>query len=130
MAHTELGRKILDRLIEDLGDMHVVDAMPKQDGRNMIMVIAPTKKQLEARVVDADRRREPHRRGVRTVPKMKTHRSTAKRFRITRNGKVLHRKATGNHMLTKKSPQPAPPCRGHVRSDRGDARRSRGCWGA
>jgi large subunit ribosomal protein L35 len=37
------------------------------------------------------------------MPKMKTHRSAAKRFRITRNGKVLHRKATGNHMLTKKS---------------------------
>jgi large subunit ribosomal protein L35 len=34
--------------------------------------------------------------------KQKTHRSTAKRFRITRRGKVLHRKATGNHMLTKK----------------------------
>jgi large subunit ribosomal protein L35 len=38
-----------------------------------------------------------------TMPKMKTHRATAKRFRITRSGKVLHRKATGNHMLTKKS---------------------------
>ena len=37
------------------------------------------------------------------MPKMKTHRATAKRFRITRNGKILHRKATGNHMLTKKS---------------------------
>jgi large subunit ribosomal protein L35 len=34
---------------------------------------------------------------------MKTNRATAKRFRITRRGKVLHRKATGNHMLTKKS---------------------------
>ena len=37
------------------------------------------------------------------MPKMKTNRSAAKRFRITRKGKVLHRKATGNHMLTKKS---------------------------
>jgi large subunit ribosomal protein L35 len=37
------------------------------------------------------------------MPKMKTHRATAKRFRVTRQGKVLHRKATGNHMLTKKS---------------------------
>ena len=34
---------------------------------------------------------------------MKTHRGAAKRFRITRTGKVLHRKATGNHMLTKKT---------------------------
>ncbi len=36
------------------------------------------------------------------MPKMKTHRASAKRFRITRGGKVLHRKATGNHKLTKK----------------------------
>ncbi len=44
MAHTELGRKILDRLVEDLKDLAVVESAPKQDGRNMIMVIAPTKK--------------------------------------------------------------------------------------
>jgi translation initiation factor IF-3 len=44
MAHTELGRKILDRLVEDLKEIAVVEASPKQDGRNMIMVIAPTKK--------------------------------------------------------------------------------------
>jgi len=44
MAHTELGRRILDRLVEDLKEIAVVEAAPKQDGRNMIMVIAPTKK--------------------------------------------------------------------------------------
>ena len=37
------------------------------------------------------------------MPKMKSHSATAKRFRVTRKGKVLHHKATGNHMLTKKS---------------------------
>jgi translation initiation factor IF-3 len=47
MARTELGRKILDRLVEDLGDAIVVEATPKQDGRNMVMVIAPTKKATE-----------------------------------------------------------------------------------
>ena len=44
MSHTELGRKILDRLVEDLSGLAVIEAAPKQDGRNMIMVIAPTKK--------------------------------------------------------------------------------------
>jgi translation initiation factor IF-3 len=44
MARTELGRKILDRLVADLGDSAVVESVPKQDGRNMVMVIAPTKK--------------------------------------------------------------------------------------
>jgi large subunit ribosomal protein L35 len=37
------------------------------------------------------------------MPKMKTHRGAAKRFRVTRTGKVLRRKATGNHFLMKKS---------------------------
>jgi len=37
------------------------------------------------------------------MPKMKTHRGAAKRFRVTGSGRVLHRKATGNHMLTKKT---------------------------
>jgi large subunit ribosomal protein L35 len=37
------------------------------------------------------------------MPKMKTHRGAAKRFRVTRTGKVLHRKGTGNHFLIKKS---------------------------
>jgi translation initiation factor IF-3 len=45
MAHTELGRKILDRLVDDLKELANVDSAPKQDGRNMIMVIAPVKKQ-------------------------------------------------------------------------------------
>ena len=36
------------------------------------------------------------------MPKQKTHRATAKRFRITRTGKILHRKATGKHFLRKK----------------------------
>ncbi|MGZ8578733.1 MAG: translation initiation factor IF-3, partial [Actinomycetota bacterium] len=33
MAHTELGRKILDRLVTDLADQVVVESMPKQEGR-------------------------------------------------------------------------------------------------
>jgi translation initiation factor IF-3 len=47
MTHTELGRKILDRLVGDLGEMVTVESMPKQEGRNMIMVISPNKRFLE-----------------------------------------------------------------------------------
>ena len=54
MAHTDLGRKILDQLITELGDTIVVESMPKQEGRNMIMVIGPTKKQIEAKVAESD----------------------------------------------------------------------------
>jgi translation initiation factor IF-3 len=44
MAHTELGRRLLDRLTEDLRELATVDAYPKLDGRNMVMVMAPVKR--------------------------------------------------------------------------------------
>jgi translation initiation factor IF-3 len=47
MAHTELGRRILDRLVDDLDGLATVDAAPKQDGRNMVMVIAPTRQAVQ-----------------------------------------------------------------------------------
>jgi large subunit ribosomal protein L35 len=37
------------------------------------------------------------------MPKMKTHRGAAKRFKVTGSGKILRRKAFKNHILEKKS---------------------------
>lgn len=37
------------------------------------------------------------------MPKLKTHSGTKKRVRVTNNGKVLRRHASGNHLLAKKS---------------------------
>ncbi|HEV8572672.1 MAG TPA: 50S ribosomal protein L35 [Actinomycetota bacterium] len=37
------------------------------------------------------------------MAKQKSHRGAAKRFRVTRTGKLLHRRANKAHMLTKKS---------------------------
>ncbi len=37
------------------------------------------------------------------MPKMKTHKGTAKRIKITSTGKLMRRRAFGNHMLAKKS---------------------------
>ncbi|MDO4183153.1 MAG: 50S ribosomal protein L35 [Coriobacteriia bacterium] len=39
------------------------------------------------------------------MPKMKTHRGTAKRFRVTGSGKIMRSKAYKSHILTKKSPK-------------------------
>jgi translation initiation factor IF-3 len=44
MAHPELGLRILERIAEDVADIAVVEAAPRQDGRNMTMVLHPTKK--------------------------------------------------------------------------------------
>jgi translation initiation factor IF-3 len=44
MQHPELGRQILDRVIEAVSQIAMVEAYPKQDGRNMVMVLGPDKK--------------------------------------------------------------------------------------
>lgn len=37
------------------------------------------------------------------MPKMKTHKGTAKRVKLTAGGKVTRRRASGGHLLAKKS---------------------------
>jgi translation initiation factor IF-3 len=44
MAHPELGSKILDAVIEQLGPIAKVETYARLEGRNMTMVIAPEKK--------------------------------------------------------------------------------------
>ncbi len=39
------------------------------------------------------------------MPKMKTSRSAAKRFKVTGSGKLVRNKAYKSHILTKKSPK-------------------------
>jgi translation initiation factor IF-3 len=43
MAHPERGEMILNRLAEDLGELAVIEQRPQQDGRNMTMLLAPSK---------------------------------------------------------------------------------------
>ncbi|HEX6888118.1 MAG TPA: translation initiation factor IF-3 [Candidatus Nanopelagicales bacterium] len=47
-SRPELGYRLLQRLAEDIQEFGVVESAPKQDGRNMIMVVAPTRKKAEA----------------------------------------------------------------------------------
>jgi translation initiation factor IF-3 len=44
MAHQELGMELLKRVEADLTDYGTVEARPKLEGRQMVMVIAPKKK--------------------------------------------------------------------------------------
>ena len=46
----ELGFRLLQRLAEDVTELGFVESSPKQDGRNMIMVLGPHKKKAEAKV--------------------------------------------------------------------------------
>ena len=48
-SRPELGYRLLQRLAQDLGDTVVIEAAPLQDGRNMTMVVAPTKRKAAAK---------------------------------------------------------------------------------
>ena len=54
MSHPELGKKILDKVAEEVVNLAKVEAAPKLDGRNMIMVLAPDKKAQLAAKAAAD----------------------------------------------------------------------------
>ena len=45
MAHRELGMEMLKRVEKDLEDYGSVEQFPKMEGRQLIMVIGPTKKE-------------------------------------------------------------------------------------
>ena len=185
MVHQEFGRKLLDRMTEELSDLAIIERSPLVEGRNMIMILSPTtKKQARGDRPHEDRhhgeapttagsargrrrgqrpcrhrahatavaeqpahlrrsrpspprpgpsrgagqggqaeaaakratggREEPaaatkttrrsrrHAEGSR-MPKIRTHKATQKRFRITSTGKVMRRKAFKSHMLEHKS---------------------------
>jgi len=61
LAHTELGRRILDRLIDDLKAISKVERTPMLDGRFMTMVVGPDRdkiKRLEQQVRQQQRAAE------------------------------------------------------------------------
>jgi len=44
MSHPELGKKLLDHVAVQVGSIAKIEAAPKLDGRNMIMVLAPDRR--------------------------------------------------------------------------------------
>ncbi len=49
-SRPELGFNLLKKLADDVAEDGFIESAPKQDGRNMLMVLAPTRKKTEARV--------------------------------------------------------------------------------
>ncbi len=47
MAHQEFGVRLLERVKEDLEEHAVVEQFPKLEGRQMVMVLAPKKKEVK-----------------------------------------------------------------------------------
>src|ERR1700710_1000194 len=55
-SRPELGFRLLQRLAEDIQELGFVESSPKQDGRNMIMVVAPHR---STKITRASREVEP-----------------------------------------------------------------------
>ena len=55
-SRPEMGFRLLQRLAEDVSDLGSVESSPRQDGRNMVMVIGPHKKKAEAKAEERRRK--------------------------------------------------------------------------
>ena len=50
VTHPERGEMILDRLAEELAELAIVEQRPQQDGRNMTMMLGPSKAVLSGEI--------------------------------------------------------------------------------
>ncbi|WP_418277991.1 translation initiation factor IF-3 [Isoptericola jiangsuensis] len=57
-SRPEMGVRLLQRLADDVAELGFVESMPKQDGRNMTMVLGPVKKKADAKVEQRKRSAE------------------------------------------------------------------------
>ena len=128
MVHQEYGRKLLDRMAEELKEVAIIERTPLVEGRNMIMIMSPLNKkhakgdqhsndrrpteevEMSVTVPPQESAEDPGRKSpapnqgaTTTMPKIRTHRGTAKRLRVTSTGKVMRRKAFRSHLLEHKS---------------------------
>jgi translation initiation factor IF-3 len=47
ITHRELGQKVLQRIIEDMKDVAVIESAPRMEGRQMFMILSPNPKMLQ-----------------------------------------------------------------------------------
>ena len=59
MAHAELGRKLLDRLANELKDIAKIESPPRQEGRMMILLLTPIATKASRTVKRAAEASEP-----------------------------------------------------------------------
>ena len=122
--HPELGKRILDRIAEQMDGTGKSEAVPRLDGRNMVMVLAPDKRAKQSAAskgtapesngsVPTDvkevaagsrsRRQSRARQRESAMPKMKTDSGAKKRIKVTGSGRLRRRKAFRSHLLEGKS---------------------------
>ena len=77
-SRPEAGIRLLQRLAEDVGALATVESLPRQDGRNMTMVLAPTKRKSDA-MTDQRARRKAEREARRLKQEERAQREAQRR---------------------------------------------------
>ncbi len=67
-SRPELGYRLLQRLAEDVQELGFVESNPKQDGRNMIMVLGPHKKKKTEAMAEARQAQEARKADAKANP--------------------------------------------------------------
>ncbi|GAB2455117.1 hypothetical protein GCM10007967_06440 [Xylanimonas ulmi] len=73
-SRPEMGVRLLTRLAEEVADLGNVESMPKQDGRNMTMVLGPMKKKADAK---AEQRKRASAVNAQRITKSEARRAAA-----------------------------------------------------
>ena len=137
MAHPEIGRRILERLIEDLAEVAIAETTPRQEGNQMHTILSQRagakrpapKREAERngrrskRTAPVGRRRTRQRRDE-IMPKLKTHRGAAKRFKKTGHGQVHAEQGVQAPHPDEQDPQPQAQAARHRRRRPPPTRRS------
>ncbi len=79
-SRPEMGVRLLQRLADDVSELGFIESMPKQDGRNMIMVLGPTKKKAEAKNEQRRRAQESETPRPARAPREEEHDEGAESF--------------------------------------------------
>ena len=109
-SRPELGFRLLQRLAEDVQELGFVESAPKQDGRNMIMVLGPTKKKADARAERAaDRaRRAEAAPGSETEPEATEPEATQSAAPATESGSTPAAESASTPAAEAPAPTEAP----------------------
>ncbi len=111
-SRPEMGVRLLQRLADDVAELGTIESMPRQDGRNMIMVLGPTKKKADVKNEQRRRAREAEarqaaRRTARPTPAARP-RSRSRRPRLRPAGRATAGCAPRPRRWSSRSLRPRP----------------------
>ena len=117
--HPEHGKRILDRIAEKMEGIAKIEAEPKLDNRNMIMVLAPDKRARQAAQSKAANQQRAERKGAATASDASGNGSTPQSPRRTGTGALRWWKKSAKSPHQPKRDDAMPK----MKTDRGAAKR-------